>query len=64
MPSGESASRYHGKLRAHHPLPGKRQRDPRGVDRDPATAPLLGDEGRRAGAARRVEDQIARIGST
>ncbi len=49
-------------LRRHQARPGERQRDPAGVDRDPAPTPLLGDVGGRAGAAGRVEDEVAGVG--
>ena len=59
-PSAESASRYHGIPRPHDPLPGESERDSRRVDRDPAPAPLLGDEGRGARSAGRIEHEVAR----
>jgi hypothetical protein len=47
--------------RAHDPRPREGQRNPRCIDGDPATAPLLCDVGRSAGAARRVEHEVAGI---
>ena len=41
---------------------GQRQGHAGGVDSDPAAAPLLGDVGGGAGAAGRVEDEVAWIG--
>lgn len=38
---------------------GQGQRDARGVDGDPAAAPLLGDSGGGAGAAGGIENKIA-----
>ena len=40
----------------------KRQCDARGVDRDPAAAPLLSDVGGRAGAAGWIKNEVARVG--
>ena len=51
-----------GEPGAHQPLAGECERDPRRVDRDPSPAPLLGDVRGRAGAARRVEHEVARVG--
>ena len=48
--------------RAHDASTSKRERDARRVDRDPAATPLLGDSRGGAGAAGRVEHEIARIG--
>ena len=48
--------------RAHDAGAGQRQRDARGVDRDPAAAPLLGDVGGGAGAAGRIEHEVAGVG--
>ena len=48
--------------RGEDALSAQGDRNRRGVDRDPAPAPALGDQGGGAGAAGRVEDQIARIG--
>ena len=47
---------------AHDAGAGQGQRDARGVDGDPAAAPLLGDGGRGAGAAGRVEYEVAGVG--
>ena len=54
---GEQVVREPG---THEPLPRERQRDARGVDRDPPPPPLLGDERRRAGSTGRVKDEVAR----
>ncbi len=51
-----------GVLRRHQAGARQRQRDTRGVDRDPATTPLLGDVGGGAGAAGWVEDEVTGIG--
>ena len=53
--AGPRASRRAGSrgTGAHESLPGQGEGDAGGVDRDPATAPLLGDVGGGAGAARR-----------
>ena len=51
-----------GIARAHQPRARERQRHARGVDGDPAPAPLLGDSSRGAGAAGRIEHEIAGIG--
>ena len=48
--------------RAHDAGTGQRQRHARGVDRDPAAAPLLGDGGGGAGTAGRVEHEVAGVG--
>ena len=48
---------------AHDAGTGQRQRDARGVDGDPATAPLFGDGGGGAGTTGRVEDEVAGVGS-
>ena len=48
--------------RGHQPLLGEGNRHAGRVAGNPAATPLLGDVGCRAGAARRIEDQIARIG--
>ena len=48
--------------RGQQALPRERERDTRGVDRDPAPPPLLGDIRRRARTAGWVEHEIARIG--
>ena len=47
---------------AHDPCPRQGQRHPGGVDRDPASPPLLGDVGGGAGSAGRVEHEVAGIG--
>ena len=47
---------------AHDARPRQRERHTGGVDGDPAPAPLLGDIGGGAGAAGRVQHQIAGIG--
>ena len=46
---------------AHDAGAGKRQRNARRVDRDPAAAPLLGDIGGRAGPAGRIEHEVAGV---
>ena len=51
-----------GIARAHDARPRQRERHAGGVDGDPAPAPLLGDVSRGAGAAGRVQHQIAGIG--
>ena len=51
-----------GITRAHDAGTGQRQRHARGVNRDPAAAPLLGDGGGGAGTAGRVEHEIAGVG--
>ena len=51
-----------GIARAHQPGAGEREGDAAGVDSDPAPAPLFGDIGGRAGAAGRVEHEVAGIG--
>ncbi len=56
---GEQVERI---ARAHDAGAGQRQRDARGVDRDPAAAPLLGDGGGGAGAAGWVEHEVAGVG--
>ncbi|MBS1225690.1 MAG: hypothetical protein H6R24_2368 [Proteobacteria bacterium] len=48
--------------RAHDAGAGQRQRDARGVDGDPAPAPLFGDVGGGTGTAGGIEDQIAGVG--
>ena len=48
--------------RAHDAGTGQRQRHARGVNRDPAAAPLLGDGGGGAGTAGRVEHEVAGVG--
>ena len=48
--------------RGHDPGVRERQRDARGVDGDPAPAPLLGHVGRRAGTAGGVQNEIAGVG--
>ena len=48
-----------GIARTHDAGTGQSQRHARGVDRDPAAAPLLGDSGGGAGAAGRVEHEVA-----
>ena len=48
--------------RAHNAGAGQRERHPRGVYGDPATAPLLGDISRCARAASRVENEVAGVG--
>ena len=50
-----------GIARAHDTGAGQRERDARGVDGDPAATPLLGDGGGGAGAAGRIEDEVAGI---
>ena len=51
-----------GILRGHQARARQRQGDAAGVAGDPAPAPLLGDVGRRAAAAGRVEHQVAGVG--
>ena len=51
-----------GITRAHDAGTGQRQRHARGVNRDPAAAPLLGDGGGGAGTAGRVEHEVAGVG--
>ena len=46
--------------RAHDAGAGEREGYARGVDREPAPAPLLGDVGRSTGAAGGVQDEVAR----
>ena len=48
--------------RAHDTRTGQRQRHARGVNRDPAAAPLLGDVGGGAGTAGRIEHEVAGVG--
>ena len=48
--------------RAHDAGTGQRQRHARGVNRDPAAAPLLGDVGGGAGTAGRIEHEVAGVG--
>ncbi len=48
--------------RAHDASASQRERHARGVDGDPAAAPLLGDVGGRAGTAGGVEDEVAGVG--
>ena len=59
---GAVGEQVEGELRAHDPGAGQRQRHAGGVDGDPAPAPLLGDEGGGAGAAGRVEHEVAGVG--
>jgi hypothetical protein len=47
---------------SHEALPRERKRDPAGIARDPAAAPLLRDVGGGPGAACRVEYEVARVG--
>jgi hypothetical protein len=49
-------------FRAHQPRSGEGERHARGVDGDPAPTPLFGHIGRRAGAAGRVEYEVAWVG--
>ena len=51
-----------GIARAHDASAGERQSHARGVDGDPAAAPLLGDVGGGARAAGRIEHEVAGIG--
>ena len=51
-----------GIARAHDAGAGQRQRHARGVNGDPAAAPLLGDVGGGAGTAGRVEHEVAGVG--
>ena len=48
--------------RAHDAGTGQRQRHARGVNRDPAAAPLLGDIGGGAGTAGRIKHEVAGVG--
>ncbi len=50
-----------GIARAHQPSARERERDTRGVDRDPAAAPLLGDIGRRARTAGRIKHKVTGV---
>ncbi len=50
-----------GVARTHDAGAGQRQRDARGVDRDPAAAPLFGDGGGGAGTTGRVEYEVAGV---
>jgi hypothetical protein len=52
-----------GILRGHQTRAGQRKRHTARVAGNPAASPLLGDVGRRAAAACRIEHEIARIGS-
>ena len=52
-----------GITRAHDAGTGQRQRHARGVNRDPAAAPLLGHGGGGAGTAGRVEHEVTGVGS-
>jgi hypothetical protein len=56
---GEQVERIAG---AHDAGAGQRECNARGVDRDPAAAPLLGDGGGGAGTAGRVEYEVAGVG--
>ena len=47
---------------AHEARAGEGKRDPRCVDSDPASTPLLGDIGGCAGAAGRIQNEIAGVG--
>ena len=51
------------KLGREKPLPGNGKSDAGRIHCDPAPPPLLGNTGRRAGAAGRVKHEIARVGS-
>ena len=62
LPLGTVGEQIPGIARAHDTRPRQRERHAGGVDGDPATAPLLGDGGRGAGAAGRVEYEVARVG--
>ena len=55
---GEQVERI---ARAHDASTGERQGDARGVDSDPAAAPLFSDGGGGAGTAGRVEHEVAGI---
>lgn len=48
--------------RAHDAGTGQRECHTRGVKRDPAAAPLLGDGGGGAGTAGRVQNEVAGVG--
>ena len=61
-PSGGVGEQVVGEAGGHEPRAGQRQRDAGRVDGDPPPAPLLRDVGRRAAAARRVEDEVAGVG--
>jgi hypothetical protein len=62
LPLGAVGEQVIRVARAHNPRSRQRQGHARGVDRDPAPAPLFGDSGGRAGAAGRIQHQVARIG--
>ena len=62
LPLGAVREQIPGIARAHDARPRQRQRHAGGVDGDPAPAPLLGDEGRGARAAGRVQHQITGVG--
>ena len=62
LPLGAVGEQIPGIARAHDARACQRERHAGGVDGDPAPAPLLGDVGRGAGAAGRVEHEIAGIG--
>ena len=51
-----------GIARCHETRAGERERDAAGVDRDPPSAPLLGDIGRGARAAGGIEHEVAGVG--
>ena len=49
---------------AHDAGTGQGQRHARGINRDPAAAPLLGDSGSGAGTAGRIEHEVAGVGGS
>ena len=62
LPLGAVGEQIPGIARAHDARPRQRERHAGGVDGDPAPAPLLGDVGRGARAAGRVQHQVAGVG--
>ena len=62
LPLGAVGEQIPGIARAHDARPRQCERHAGGVDGDPAPAPLLGDSGCGAGAAGRVQHQVAGVG--
>ena len=62
LPFGAVGEQVEGVARPHDPGASEGQGDAGGVDGDPARAPLLGDGGGGAGAAGRVEHEVAGVG--
>ncbi len=62
MPASRVGEEVVRVLRGHQARASEGERDAAGVDRDPASAPLLGDVGGRAGSARWVEHEVAGVG--